>query len=55
MQPRLMLIGQTPVRVTLKGDEVVEGFVNYSDREGFELLIGRETRWIKRSDLKVQR
>jgi hypothetical protein len=52
LQPRLMMIGQKPIKVTLKGDEVVEGHVNYRDNEGFELLIGQDLRWIRFTDLK---
>jgi hypothetical protein len=52
LQPRLMMIGQKPIKVTLKGDEVVEGFVNYRDDAGFELIIGQALRWIRFADLK---
>lgn len=52
LQPRLMMIGQKPITVTLKDDEIVIGHVNYRDNEGFELLIGQTLRWIKFSDLK---
>ena len=52
VQPRLMLIGQKPVRVTLKDGRQVEGYVNYSDPTGFELIVAGDTRWISNTDLK---